>query len=308
MDNQIKMQQDGELVLVSRRSPLARRQAQQAADALQQHGVAVRLVGLSTRGDETPGPLAEVGGKDLFVDRLRQALLNNEADAAVHSLKDMTATPSAQFTLAAIGFGEDRRDVVVSADNQALGELPNGATVGTCGPRRIALLRRHFPHLTVVPMRGNIHSRLQKLKDGDCTALLLAAAGLHRMGLQQHISEYLPPTQFIPAVGQGLLGIECPTANPSLAARLGIINDATAHRIAVAERAFAAAMNGDCHTPLAAHATLTDSGQVHLRGFYATTHAYYDAQITADDAATAGQAVAEDILQQIKDCQDVPSR
>lgn len=298
-----------EVVLVSRRSLLALRQAEQVAAALRnQCGLAVRIVGMSTRGDETPGPLAEVGGKDLFLDRLRQSLLDGRADAAVHSLKDMPAAtpPAAEFILAAVGFAEDARDVVVSRGGGRLRDLPPGSTVGTSGPRRAALLRRYFPALTAMPIRGNIHRRLEKLENGDCDALLLAAAGLKRMNLQQHIAEYLPPEQFVPASGQGLLGVECAAATRHYAANrqqadiFAAIGDAALMRRAVAERTFAAALGGDCHTPLAAHATLCSDGQISVRGFYATADGvFYDALAADTDAQQAGKTAADDILRQL---------
>lgn len=289
-------------VLASRRSLLALRQSEIVADALRRVcGVQTKIVGFSTRGDETAGALAEAGGKDLFLDRPRRELQAGRAGAAVHSLKDIPAAPNADFVLAAVGFAEDARDAVVSRGNVCLKDLPAGAAVGTSGPRRAALLRRYFPKLRVVAMRGNIHTRLEKLQSGECDALLLAAAGLNRMGLQNHIAELLPPEQFIPAVGQGLLAVECAANNPQSIALLAKIGDAAATSRAAAERAFAAAMNGDCHTPLGALAKGCAAGTIKIRAFHAAPNGdFYETQAEHPDAQTAGQQAAENIKQQAK--------
>lgn len=291
------------LRLASRRSPLAWRQADCVAAALRQHWHGtVELVGVSTRGDEIlDQPLAAIGGKALFIKGLQAAIADGRADAAVHSLKDMEAQGSPGFTLAAVGFAADRRDAVISRDGADLARLPAGATVGTCSPRRTALLKHYFPQLTVKPLRGNIQTRLAKLAAGELDALLLAAAGLARLQMEARISAYLPLTQFIPAVGQGLLGLECAADNSALIELLAAAGDEALRQRAIAERAFAAAMEGDCHTALGAHATL-DNEQLTLQAFYAPeAGGFYTASATAADAAAAGQAAAADIQNQVAD-------
>lgn len=257
------------LTLATRRSALALQQAQCVAEALQTRcGIRVQICPVVSRGDEiTDRPLAEVGGKGLFVKALQEAIAAGRADAAVHSLKDMEARPTPGFTLAAVGFAAARHDIVVGAAG-GLDKLPAGARVGTCSPRRSALLRRHYPALQAVSIRGNVHTRLDKLHAGEVDALLLAAAALERLDLMQHCAAALPLQQFIPAPGQGLLGLECMAENTAVQELLAAVGDASLQRCATAERAFAAAMGGDCHTALGAYATL-DGAQVHLHAFYA---------------------------------------
>ena len=287
-----------EIVIASRASPLALLQAGIVATAMRRHGMACRVKSFSTAGDEiTDRPLADIGGKELFVTALRQAMQKGRADLAVHSLKDMAAKPSPEFTLAAVGFGEDPRDVCVSQKYPSLQELPAGATVGTCSPRRIALLSRHLPQLRPVMMRGNLQTRRRRLQEGACDALLLAAAGLQRLRMLDQQCQHLPPEVFIPAPGQGLLAVECPASNEELIHRLTTLNDADAMCRANAERAFAAAVDGDCQTPLGAHATLVNQ-QIRLHAFYAGDGRFADVHTTAapDNAAAAGRAAARALL------------
>lgn len=293
----------GKIRLATRRSPLALRQAEAVAAALRQRGsAAVEIVALSTRGDEiTDRPLAEAGGKALFVRGLQEAIAGGRADAAVHSLKDMEAQPTEGFTLAAVGFAADCRDVLVHPAGAAPADLLPGAVVGTCSPRRAALLRRYFPALAVKPIRGNLQTRLAKLEDGGYDALLLAAAGLQRLQLDSAPHTALPPAQFIPAVGQGLLGVECAADNRALIRQLAAINDEKLQQRAAAERAFAAAMQGDCHTALGAYATV-EEGAVHLRAFYADeAGGFYQsrAAAAANSPAAAGEDAAAAIRRQM---------
>lgn len=293
------------LRLASRKSPLALQQTRAVAERLtQQLACRVDIIAISTRGDDiTDRPLAEVGGKALFIKGLQDAIRNGSADAAVHSLKDMEAQPTAGFTLAAVGFAADYRDAVIHPEQHTLAELPPQSVVGTCSPRRAALLRHYYPSLTVKPIRGNLQTRLARLKQGDYDALLLAAAGLARLGLSS-LGQPLAAEQFIPAAGQGLLGIECAEDNHSLIRLLTNIGDAAAARRARAERAFAAAMEGDCHTALGALATPaaeTTSGTITLHAFYAgnaTQSGFYQTTVTAADGETAGKQAATDIRQQ----------
>ena len=260
------------LRLATRKSPLAQRQAAIIAEALAKVGALTEIRTFSTDGDEIDDrPLAEVGGKELFVNRLRRALLADEADFAVHSLKDMAAAETPTFNLA-VGFAEDPRDAMIlppsSLPAADLSALPAGLRVGTCSPRRAALLAEYAPHLSAVFMRGNIQTRHNKLLSGACDVLLLAAAGLHRLDLAGLISAYLPAQLFIPAPGQGILAMECLAARADICRWLSLINNERDLCRARAERAFAAAIGGDCHTPLGAFAEVL-AEEVCLRAFYA---------------------------------------
>ena len=257
------------LRLASRQSALAIQQTQQVARAISARlGLDTEIIGISTRGDRyTDRPLAAIGGKELFIRELQQALRRGQADAAVHSLKDMAAQASPELTLAAIGFAQPAHDVLLGT--VPLAELAAGSRVGTSSPRRTAMLQQYYPHLVAHPLRGNVPTRLKKWHDGDCDALILAAAGLMRLNLQSQISAPLPVTQFVPAAGQGLLAIECLAANTTLITQLGALNDAKMQRRATAERTFIAAMAGDCTTPLAAYAQVGDDNSMTLSVFFA---------------------------------------
>lgn len=276
------MQDIKHLRIASRASPLALVQAKQVAAAATQLGLSCEILKIKSMGDTIEGSLADVGGKELFIGTLRRLLQQGGADCAVHSLKDMVAVDNEDFTLAAVGFAEDARDVFVSVAHERLLSLPAAATVGTCSPRRAALLARYVPQTTIVPMRGNIQTRLRKLSDGQCVAMIIAAAGLRRLRLlkkspsvsgiffdeegRRFYYQYLPATEFIPAPGQGLLAVECLAAHP-LKALLTKLADVDLSCRAAAERAFSRAIGGDCHTPLGAHA--------HLQGDEVLLHAFY---------------------------------
>ena len=285
------------LRLASRKSPLALQQTQAvAAQLTRQFDCRVEIIGVSTRGDDiTDRPLAAVGGKALFIKGLQDTILRGDADAAVHSLKDMEALPTAGFTLAAVGFAADCRDAVIHPEGYTLDELPPQAIVGTGSPRRAALLRYYHPSLAVKPIRGNLQTRLARLKQGDYDALLLATAGLERLD-SAALGQPLAAEKFIPAVGQGLLGIECAEDNHALIRLLTNINNAACMRRARAERAFAAAMAGDCHTALGALATVAAAtGPVTLHAFYADTPpgtGFYQHTAVAGDAEDAGKQAA----------------
>lgn len=274
------------LILATRKSPLALAQTETAAAALEQNGIKCLIKTFSTAGDEiTDKPLADIGGKELFVNNLRRALKEGAADIAVHSAKDMPAKPHPDFILLAAGFAEDPRDVFISPKYESLRAMPDGATVGTCSPRRAALLAEYFPKLKTVPMRGNVGTRLQKLKEGACDGTILAAAGLRRLNLigrgadfpisEVNINfEYLNPEIFIPAPGQGVLAAECLAAgadfsrNGRAAQIRRALQDANAAPRLAAEMKFAETVGGDCRTPLGAHAAV-EKESVCLRAFYA---------------------------------------
>lgn len=291
------------ITLASRKSALAMAQAQLVASALQDAGFAARVVGALSEGDQTDKPLADIGGKALFVRALQKIVKNGEAAAAVHSLKDMESSPSAGFVLAAAGFAEDARDVLISANGAKLKELPNGARVGTCSPRRAALLAEVAPNVRVVNMRGNVETRLDKMRRGECDALILAAAGLRRLGMAELITEYLPEDVFIPAPCQGLLGIECLASNKELIATLAEFGDEESTTRAETERAFSAAMSADCHTPLGARARKNING-VSVDVCYADDNGMHRARAEGLTPQAAAENAAKEIRRKRK-CQNM---
>ena len=293
-----------ELVIGTRGSALAQAQAEGVAAALRraQPGLTVRLERIRTSGDRlTDAPLGPAGGKGLFVKEIEEALLAGRVDLAVHSLKDLPADLPAGLALAAFPPREDPRDVLVARAVGTLDALPEGAAVGTGSLRRQAQLLHLRPDLKVVPIRGNVDTRLRKLDAGEVDAVLLAAAGLRRLGLGARITEYLPPDRMIPAIGQGALAIE--VRERDLAGALGevvrALDDAETRAAVVAERAFLRALGGDCKTPVAAHATLA-SGRITLRGIVASWHGRQVARGEVAGAAAEGEhlgtALAGDLL------------
>ena len=288
------MMQKLKLRAVSRNSPLAMAQTRLVVAALKSESYEVDIIGAETDGDKSEKPLTDIGGKMLFVRALQNIVADGKADFAVHSLKDMDTSPSSEFVLAAIGFAEDCRDVLISANGAKWKDLPEGARIGTCSPRRAAIIGDVAPHLQVVSMRGNIGTRLQKMQSGECDALILAAAGLHRLDMKDIINDYLPPDVFIPAPCQGLIGIECRADNTKLIKTLAKLGDDKATICAEAERTFAAAMNANCNTPLGANARQKQNGDIEIAVCYADGDKLHRASATgftptaaAKNAATA---------------------
>jgi hydroxymethylbilane synthase len=242
----------------TRASALALVQATSVATALRAGGHEVEIVPMRTEGDRlASAKLATVGGKGLFVREIEDALLARAVDVAVHSLKDLPAEQPAGLLLAAFPPREDPRDVLVSRWPGGLAALATGAVVGTSSPRRRALLLAARPDLSVEPLRGNVDTRLRKLESGDCDATILAAAGLRRLGVTPPHTEALPVDAFVPAVGQGVLGLEAREDDGPVRAALGALDDRATRACAVAERAFLARLGASCVTPVAAHATLS---------------------------------------------------
>jgi hydroxymethylbilane synthase len=242
--------------LGTRASALALVQARIVADAL---GGAerVELVPMRTEGDRlAEARLAVLGGKGLFVREIEEALLRGEIDLAVHSLKDLPAEPPAGLVLAAFPPREDPRDVLVTKAPATLDTLAPRARVGTSSPRRRALLLAARPDLAVDPIRGNVDTRLRKLAEGDWGAIVLAAAGLRRLGLQPTHAVALEPDVFVPAVGQGIIAIEARADDRATLAALARTDDPATRVCALAERAYLARLGASCHTPMAAHARL----------------------------------------------------
>jgi len=246
------------LVIATRRSRLALWQAEHVKSRLAalHHGITVELLPLSTRGDELiDRRLDQVGGKGLFVKELEQAMAEGRADIAVHSMKDVPADLPEGFTLAAITTREDPRDAFVSGRYASPAVLPAGAVLGTSSLRRGAQLRERYPAIEVRLLRGNVDTRLAKLDRGDYDAIVLAVAGLVRLGLAARIRDYLSVKDSLPAPGQGALGIECLRSRSDVAALLAPLADEETARCVRAERAVSRLLGGSCALPLGAYAT-----------------------------------------------------
>ena len=253
------------LIIATRESRLALWQAEHVRALLQQRlGATVTLLGMTTRGDQIlDRTLSKVGGKGLFVKELETALEEGRAHLAVHSLKDVPMVLPEGFTLAAILEREDPRDAFVSNQYDDLAALPQGARVGTSSLRRVVQLRALRPDLRIEPLRGNLDTRLRKLDEGQFDAIVLAAAGLKRLGLAQRIRSVFDEQQMIPAAGQGALGIEVRSDNAELIQQLAGFIDRPTWLATIAERAVSRALGGSCSMPLAAHATWTGN-EMHL--------------------------------------------
>ena len=248
--------------LAARTSPLAIRQAEEAARLLAaaRPNCTVTQVGVLSAGDKKTGPLASSGGKNLFVQALQQALLDNQAEAACHSLKDLGRCRPG-FRLAAYLPRRDPRDALVGLNLTQLRALP-APHLGTASPRRAAMLKAELPAVRLSLLRGNVGTRIARLEAGEFDALMLACAGLDRLGLSGLIAERIAPTTLLPAPGQGTVVLECRNDNDDLAQVLAGIDDIRARRTGLAERACAEAAGADCSTPLGAYATLNAAGTV----------------------------------------------
>jgi hydroxymethylbilane synthase len=256
----------------TRGSPLAVVQARMVRTRLAVLGVRedeIELKTIRTSGDTiTDRPLAEDGGKGLFTKEIEEALLRGEIDLAVHSAKDMPTVLPAGLMLAACLEREDPRDVFVSRKAKSLAELPQGASLGTTSPRRQAIAMRARSDLHVLPLRGNVETRLRKLDDGDVDATILALAGLKRLGLADRATRIMNVEEFLPAVGQGAIGIETRADDARTRELLARIDHADTSTAIACERAFLAVLDGSCKTPIAGHATLT-GGVLQFRGLVA---------------------------------------
>lgn len=288
--------------LGTRGSPLALAQAAIVAEALRRRGVAVDTIPIRTEGDRRlDARLAALGGKGLFVRELEEALLDDAIDAAVHSLKDLPAELPAGLCLAAYLEREDPRDVLVTPGGLTLDELPEGAVVGTGSPRRRALLLSLRPDLAVEPIRGNVDTRLRKLDGGSWDGLILAAAGLSRLGLTPAQARWLEPEVFVPAVGQGVLAIEARRRDDRVLGLLAPLDHAPTRICAVAERAYLVRLGASCYTPTAAHATL-GGASLRLRAMVASEDGKRilrgESTGAPDDAEAVGRALAELLLGQ----------
>ena len=253
--------------IATRQSPLALWQARHVGALLtaRHPGLEVSLVEMTTEGDRfLSAPLSAVGGKGLFVKEIEQALIDGRADLAVHSLKDMTSVLPEGLMLAAVPTREDPRDAVCGLDGLTLDTLPKGARVGTSSLRRSCILRSGRPDVDIVSLRGNVQTRLAKTRELGLAGAVLAYAGLKRLGLEGVVTQVLPTEVSLPAVGQGVLAIQCRTADARVRELLAPLEDATTRIAVTAERALLAKLEGGCTVPMAGHATV-DGGTVHLR-------------------------------------------
>lgn len=261
----------------TRGSPLALAQAYMTRDLLKanfpelaEEG-ALEIIIIKTTGDKILNqPLADIGGKGLFTKEIDDALLDGRVDIAVHSMKDVPTYLPEGTILPCNLPREDVRDVFISPVAKDLSELPPGAVVGSASLRRQAQILKKYPHLKVTNFRGNVQTRLRKLQEGECSATLLALAGLKRLDMTQHITRILDTDEMLPAVSQGAIGIACRTNDDPMARYLAGLNHEETRIAVVTERAFLAALDGSCRTPIAGYARKGEDGQLHFRGLVAS--------------------------------------
>ena len=290
------------LRIATRKSPLALWQAEHVAEALRRaHAhLRVELVGMSTRGDKIlDAPLARVGGKGLFVKELEQGMLEDRADIAVHSMKDVPVDLPEGLHLPVILEREDPRDAFVSNRYDSLSGLPVGARVGTSSLRRACQLAERRPDLRILPLRGNVNTRLAKLDAGDYEAVVLAAAGLMRLGFEARIRARLKPEESLPAIGQGAIGIECRRDDERVNELVAPLHHApTADRV-MAERSLNGCLMGGCQVPIAGHAILEGS-ELYLRGLVGTPDGERilrgERRGPRIDAVSLGRELANDLM------------
>jgi len=290
--------------IATRQSPLALWQAEHVAELLVRAlpGVRTQLVKMVTRGDKIlDAPLAKVGGKGLFVKELEQGMLENLADIAVHSMKDVPVDFPEGLHLAAILLREDPTDAFVSNHYSMLNELPPSARIGTSSLRRQCQIKEKFPDAEVIPLRGNVNTRLSKLDAGDYDAIILASAGLIRLGMAKRITQSLDTSVSLPAIGQGAIGIECRVDDLEINEILQTLHDAETGLCVSAERAMNARLNGGCQVPIAGFAQV-QGGQIAMRGLVGNPDGsvLYRAERTGglDQGESIGQLIAEDLLAQ----------
>ncbi|MCA3151712.1 MAG: hydroxymethylbilane synthase [Rhodocyclaceae bacterium] len=289
------------IVIASRESLLATWQAEHVQARLRDRypGIAVSILGMTTEGDRVLDvSLSKIGGKGLFVKELEQAMIESRADIAVHSMKDVPMWLPDGFMLPAILQREDPRDAFVSNRYEKLSDLPEGSVVGTSSLRRESQLRARFPHLDVQPLRGNVQTRLRKLDEGQYAAIILAAAGLKRLGLADRIASFLTTEDSLPAVGQGAVGIECRSADQALQAALAALADPTTTACVRAERAMSRALGGSCTVPLGGFAEIID-GTLQLRGFVASPDGKRMVSDRVSGPPETGEALGQSLAQRL---------
>jgi hydroxymethylbilane synthase len=290
------------VIIGSRGSPLALWQANWVKDRLATAGFEVEIRIIKTTGDKLAHvPLAHPGSKGLFIKEIEEALTAGEVDLAVHSMKDVPTEQPSGLVVAAVPEREDARDVLITRDGKQFAQLPPGARVGTSSVRRQAQLRKLRSDLELVPMRGNLDTRLRRLARGDCDALVLAAAGVHRLGLRGRITEYFTLDQVCSAVGQGALALEVRRGDERLERAVKPLDHAPTHLAVRAERALLQHLGGGCQVPIAAHARPEDE-RLNLVGVVASPDASVLVRATASgpmgDPEALGARVASDLLEQ----------
>lgn len=292
------------IIIATRKSPLALWQANWVKACLEKAHphLSVSLLGITTSADKIPYlPLTKIGGKGLFVKELEEALLHGKADLAVHSMKDMPMDLPEGLHLGAICAREDPWDVLVSNTYHALVQLPPGAVVGTSSLRRQSQLLAMRPDIKVAALRGNVNTRVAMLDQDEYAALILAEAGLNRLGLQERIREVYTPGQILPAAGQGALGIECRSQDEEMLQWIAPLNDAITAHCVTAERAMCKRLGGGCSVPVAAYAVVEEE-QILLRGLVAQPDGALVLRAEAvspfEQADHLGKQVAEDLIQQ----------
>ncbi|MFA1549334.1 hydroxymethylbilane synthase [Actinomadura chokoriensis] len=283
----------GPLRLGTRKSLMATTQSQGVADALTQlTGHAVELVGVTTQGDVSKALLAQIGGTGVFVNALRDKILSGEVDFAVHSLKDLPTSQAPGIALAATPPRDDPRDALCGPGK--LADLPRGARVGTGSPRRVAQLRALRPDLEIVPIRGNADTRLRKVADGELDAVVLAHAGLKRIGRLADVGEVFDPDQMLPAPGQGSLALECRSDRADLRELLAAIDDAPTRRAVTAERTVLNVLEGGCSAPVGTYAAEVDE-KLHLTATVAAYDGSRQIRLSASGHPDAAEQLGRDL-------------
>ena len=286
----------------TRKSQLARTQTDQVVARL---GVATEIVPMTSDGDRSSQALDQIGGTGVFVSALREALLAGEIDVAVHSYKDLPTAPAPGITIAAVPPRQDPRDALVARDGLTLGELPTGARVGTGSPRRAAQLRALGLGLEIAGIRGNVDTRLGKVASGEFDAVVLALAGLRRLGRDGEVSEILDPIQVLPAPAQGALAVECRDDDADALAALAVLDDADTRAAVVAERSLLAALEAGCSAPVAGLAEIVEdddgSPQIFLRGSVTAVDGSDAVRLSAsgplDEAEAIGRRLAAELIE-----------
>ncbi len=292
------------LVLGTRASKLAMTQSAMVAAALEAVvPVSVSLLEISTEGDRSQAAIETLGGTGVFVTALRDRLLAGDIDLAVHSLKDLPTQPAPGLVIAAIPPREDPRDALVARDGLTLNELPAGSRIGTGSPRRTAQLLALGLGFEVVPIRGNVDTRLGKVDSGALDAVVLARAGLARLGRLDEITEVLDPLTMLPAPGQGALAVECRSDDPELVAMLALLDDAATRAAVLSERTLLAGLEAGCTAPVGAYAEVAEGDhglEIYLRGVVVSVDGSTDLRLSAtgpfDDAEAVGRRLAADLL------------
>ncbi|BCJ71305.1 hydroxymethylbilane synthase [Catellatospora bangladeshensis] len=289
------------LRLGTRGSALAMAQSQTVADLVTEvTGQPVELVEITTAGDRSTAPVQQLG-VGVFVSALRDALLAKEIDFAVHSYKDLPTAPADGLAIAAVPERADPRDALVARDGLTLAELPAGAVIGTGALRRIAQIAALGMPVTTVPIRGNVDTRLRKVADGELDAVVLARAGLARLGRAGEVTEILDPMLMLPAPAQGALAVECRSADTDLVEALAALDHRATRAAVTAERAFLATLEAGCSAPVAALAEVTEDDEIYLRGAVISVDGRFALRLsrtgTLADAEEIGRALAADLLE-----------